>query len=255
MPLTTIPFNSNNPKLPVFVTVASEMLAYSQAILIATGTDIDSSIPSGDLTAISAFLTAIKYATVGGVPTNLLAKLLFCAPLAGTLFNAAKVPLVGSFTTTYVSGDYTRTGGLVGGGAKVITTAIPANTPNMGLLLFTRNAAPSSPVWDFWNTGGVYGFRCNTAAISYAYGVQSTTTPSGAGMWGLNISGGMQTFIRNGASINSGSVTGAAPSTGIMTLAATVNTYGGGLITQNCTNAEFLVVANAFQTLMTAFGR
>ena len=268
--LITVPWTSSNTNLPTLITVSSEINAFKSAILTNSGAaTIDLAISTADLDAITDFLLSLKGAVISGATSNLLPKIAYCLPLAGLSLDAARTPITGAAATVtgYLSGDYSRSGGLVGGSGKSFGTgfaisSLPSN--DAGLLVYTR-ASNTGTTHDILAGSGAstFGMSITTNRVNiYGYTV---TTGSGsidnmtgnigtAAMHGFNIVGSTLNQYKDGAVVATGATGGTRPTAPIPIFRNT-NIYGGFLITSGATNAEFAYINNQFKTLMTAFGR
>jgi len=268
--MITVPWISSNPNLPTLVAANSEINAFRAAIFANSGAaTIDLAISTADLDAITMFILSLKSATINGVTSNLYTKLAYCLPLAGLTLNAAKTPLTGSAATVtgYLAGDYTRTGGLVGGSGKSFGTGFAASSlasDDAGMLIYTKSTTTatthdvlagsgSSTFGVFISTGRVTNFAYT---ITHGTGAIDTTLANvgTAGMHGWSRFGATLTHYKNGAVIATGAVGGTRP-TAPISVFRNLNTYGGFLITSGASSAEFAYISDQFKTLMTAFGR
>lgn len=269
--LITVPIVSANANLPRLVTASTELAAFQSAMLANTGSgSISTDISSSDLQAITNFILDCKSALVEGQTVNLWDKLQICLPLAGLSLNAAKTPLKGNTptVTSYVAGDYTRTGGLVGGTNKSFTIDNPPlsmPSDNLGMLIFTKGSNPSTTTHDVLAGSGssTFGILINTDRVtSFGFTVtngagmiDNTTANQGTpGMHGWNRTATDLRYYKNGALVSTGALGGSRPAVAIPVF-RNVNTYGGFLVTANCTSSEFTYISGKFGTLMAAFGR
>ena len=272
--LIIVPFNSTDPTLPELVSSDPEFNPYQTAMLTATGaSNIDTVLDPTNQLAIRNFILAAKLATVNGAEINLLPKIKYLLPLAGKTLLAAQTPLIGAAPTNvgFVDADYAEVLGLTGATGKRFTLPA-ANTFGSLLGMVLRTTAPSTedathdvltqPVV----ATSVFGMLLRNSISFFGYQSSGDGNISGfvatppaplvpAGSFGINVtSTNFRAYINRiqfGASDPNG---GTVPTNPIHAFRKN-NRYGGLMITDQMSTAEFLEANRIFDQLMVALGR
>lgn len=266
---------STNANLPTLVDAATEIAAYTTALLTATGaTVITDAISTAQLNAVARFILDTKAAYVNGSLVDLYAKIPFFMPLAGVSLTAALVPVKrpsGTITnTSFVSGDYTASTGLASdGNTKSLDLGFQISSlgsDNLGILYQARLASNGNARQDFLASASTnfFGLSTRTGANGVAFfaytnsgnGLLSTTTSNTSGVIGANRTASGLIAYRNGVALNTtaGAVGGSRPAANLLSFRS-LNTYGALVLTDGCTAAEFTYISNALTTLIAGLGR
>ena len=276
MALIIVPFTATDSSLPVLATATVEFDAFSTALLAATGaSSVDNVLSTPQQMAIKEFILAMKIGSVNGTPVNLYDKVKYCMPLAGNSLAAALVPLIGAAPTnvSYVAGDYNETLGIRGNNTKRLQLPNTTDTygSNLGILLRTTDVATDSTTQDVLTlpivTTAVFGlhvrysmgfFGYANSAGGYISGPISPTvgTFAPAGSYGCNVvPGSFRAFVdRVGFGDTSDTGGGTVP-TNPLSIFRKDNRYGGFMLVDSMSHAEFLEANRHFDDLMVALGR
>jgi len=197
---------------PRFISNDADVAAYVLTVEAADGQQLE----SGVISAYDSFITGCKS---DGIWSAIKAS---CILAGARTLSGALVPLVGTAPTNsnFVSGDYSRTTGLLGNGStKNLNTNRAANAepqdnihqglyltqaPTINITRFVSGSSTAPQTYFSSSTSGVLGSRCRTSS-TYLYG--STLT---AGFKGQTRSIAASYVVRSGQS----SVTRATASSG-----------------------------------------
>jgi hypothetical protein len=198
------------------------------ARVVANGGSVGTALP-----AVDRFCKAIASA---GIRSKLYRLNLFC----GTGLNACLVPLyrgqsqsgtqfgntVDTNVGPFVSGDYTATGGLTGGGSKYLDTGFATNILTAGdrhIAAYerVRSGATFNTFLGSEAISGIahafsLGYGGSATTVQHGFGVASptlnATTTSAVGLWlGVNTPSNTGLIYRNGVQDSTGTTTAATP--------------------------------------------
>ena len=272
--LIIVPFNSTDSTLPELVSSDPEFNPYQTAMLAATGaSNIDTVLDPTNQLAIRNFILAAKLATVNGAEINLLPKIKYLLPLAGKNLLAATTPLIGAVPTNvgFVEADYAEVLGLTGAIGKRFTLPA-ANTFGSLLGMVLRTTAPASEdatqdvVTNPIVATAVFGINTRNSIAFFGYQNAGDGNISGfvatppaplvpAGSFGCNVTTtNFRAYINRVQFLGSDPNGGTVPTNPIHAFRKN-NRYGGLMITDQMSTAEFLEIHRLFDQLMVALGR
>ena len=276
MALIIVPFTATDSSLPILATATAEFEAFSTALLAATGdTSVNNLLSAPQQMAIKNFILAMKLGSVNGTSVNLYNKVKYCMPLAGNSLAAALVPLIGAAPTnvSYVAGDYNETLGLRGNNTKRLQLPNTPNTygSNLGILLRTTDVATDSATQDVLTlpivTTSVLGLSIRYAMSFFGYAnsaggyISGPISPTAgtfapAGSYGCNVApGSFRAFVNRVGFGDTNDTGGGTTPTNPLSIFRKDNRYGGFMLVDSMSHAEFLEASRHFDNLMVAFGR